>query len=524
MIKYMARFFLIIFLLLSFPVHAFELEHQRLIDEFYLKREGEPLWMSGVVLSKDGQTALETLKNAWQHGLNPQKYHVQTVERIIEENTFNGTLDPEHFIDLELLLTDGVVRYIQDLSGMRVVARDLDLNLSDWRQRKPYVDTLEMLLNVPNMGTFFEAHEPRSQTYQKMKQALIEIISSGSYKNTLTRLDINEVLLPGRGYDLIPALRKRFNLAEPYPERRFMFDDALVKAVKDFQRQNDLKADGVIGKQTARELNQNPANQVKQLTANMERLRWLPEKKPDEFIIVNVAASVLWAIRDGTVQFEMPVVIGRPDRQTTMFVTDIHGVRVHPDWTIPPTVKRLDILPKLQENPNYLADKSVELFDGYSKDASTLDPSVIDWQTISGEKLQNLRMVQKAGVHNPLGRFRVLMPNPYAIFLHDTNDSSQFRRADRALSSGCIRLPEPRRIAQFILQNKDGWSDSDLDAALASGEKKDIYINRKIPVYLLYYSVWVGQNQKLIYGDDLYHRDKKLIQALQKIDEMPILD
>ncbi|MBI1301816.1 MAG: hypothetical protein GC137_09200, partial [Alphaproteobacteria bacterium] len=266
----MARFLLIIFLIFSSPAHAYELENQRLLDDFYLKRDGEPLWMVGANLSEDGQTALKTLENAWQHGLNPHKYHVKTISQIFVENTYQERLDPENAIDIELLLTDGIARYIQDLSGIRVDARTLNLNSNDWRQRKTYSQALEKLLNVSNMSEFLAGQAPQSQAYQKMKQALESYVLEKKQTKSFKQLDVEEVLLPGRGHNSIPALRERFGLAEPSPERRFMYDDGLVAAIKVFQSQKGLRPDGVIGKETLRALNQNPFHQIKQLIANME--------------------------------------------------------------------------------------------------------------------------------------------------------------------------------------------------------------------------------------------------------------
>ena len=127
-------------------------------------------------------------------------------------------------------------------------------------------------------------------------------------------------------------------------------------------------------------------------------------------------------------------------------------------------------------------------------------------------------MVQVPGAHNPLGRIRVLMPNSYNIYLHDTNERHYFQRANRAASSGCVRLWEPEKMANFILKERKNWDEYSLANALQNRKTKDLFIAEPIPVYLLYYTVWVNDQGSLVYGRDLYDFDADLIKMLKDID------
>lgn len=247
-----------------------------------------------------------------------------------------------------------------------------------------------------------------------------------------------------------------------------------------------------------------------QLALNMERLRWFPDKKPERFIIVNIPSARLWAVENGQAKFEMPVIIGRKDRPTPSFITDIHGVRFNPTWTIPRTIKEKDIWPKLKENPKYLIDKGIELYE----DNQTLDPTIIEWDAITRAQLHKFRMVQLPGKTNPLGRIRILMPNKYAIFLHDTSEAG-FSDLERSYSSGCVRLKDPEKAARFILQK-------DITKFTQNTDTRDVYINKSIPVYLLYHTVWLGDKQRITYGKDIYGYDKKLRQVIEKYKGFPV--
>ncbi len=250
----------------------------------------------------------------------------------------------------------------------------------------------------------------------------------------------------------------------------------------------------------------------RELALNMERLRWLPSKNPRRFIIVNIPSARLWAIEKNKTMFEMPVIIGRKDRPTPSFITNITGVRFNPTWTIPSTIKEKDIWPELKQNPAYLRDKEVEVF----KEEKTIDPTIIEWGAMSRKQLHALRMVQLPGPENPLGKIRILMPNNYSIFLHDSSELG-FSDLERSYSSGCVRLQNPEKVAHFILQR-------DVKAYLKNQQTKDIFAKEKIPVRLLYQTVWLGAGQKIIYGQDIYGYNKKLAIALDKINGLPDLE
>lgn len=503
--------------------NAAALQNQSAIDAFYLNREGEALWFNRSRLNQAGKDALGVLEQAWMNGLNPETYHVEQVQEILD---LHWRLDEDDALLVELLLTDGVIRYLRDLSGMRVSAREIDLSSKHWRQPISAEEALSYLSTKRDMKAFMLSQEPQGATYKKLKSTLVELVENiddtqGSY--THPRLTFGSLVRPGRGYNDIPKLRLRMGLDDVAVEYRHTYDPELVNAVMQFQDSKGLKADGLIGRQTLYVLNQTPQDKIRQVLANMERLRWVADEKPSRFIVVNIPSATLWAVDDGAVRFEMPVVVGRKKRQTNSFITEIHGVRFNPTWTVPPTIKEEDILPALIKDPSYLASKGMELYDGYGKDAPTIDPSVIDWASITEGELGMLRMVQVPGAHNPLGFVRILMPNQHNIYLHDTNHRELFARTNRAKSSGCVRLAEPEKVASFVLESRKGWTTDKMHKILDKKKLRDIYTSERMAVYILYYTVWLGRENQIIYGNDLYDRDKKLLQLLEKLDGLPVL-
>ena len=487
-----------------------KVEHIRALRNFYNARGFEPYWSGDWFgLNGNGDALIEILEESWTHGLNPYAYHLEVIRELKEKDSEQAR------IDLDVLLSDAYVRYGQDMSGIRVNPEPLHSHRRFWQQPIKAEVLLGGLQN--DVKDAVAAFSPQGQTYKRLREELIAL-SEGSpepYEAVLP-ISIDGLLNPYEEHSAVPDLRIRLGLSGA--SNSFVYDDQLASAVMRFQKEHHLKADGIVGPSTLQALNLSRAQKIKRLIANLERLRWVPDQKPEKFVVVNIPSAKLWAVDDGRLEFDMDVIVGRKERPTNIFVTDITGVRFNPTWTVPPTIKEEDIVPKLIENPLYLTNKGMELIYGSGADAVTLDPTSIDWTTITESELRSLRMVQTPGAHNPLGSIRVLMPNGYNIYLHDTNEPQYFQRAARAASSGCVRMKAPEKMARFILENKRGWDEEDYQAALSGQKMKDVFINETIPIYLVYYTVWIGDDGELVYSNDLYGYDDLLIKMLSDID------
>lgn len=481
---------------------------------FYTDRNGETFWTSGDDVHRRADHMYKAIEESWTHGLNPYKYHYPEIYDLLEKD------DEGSRAGLELLLTDAFIRYARDLSGKRVSGKTFNLDENDWKHPISAMEAVSYLSSSErDFKQTLRDLEPAGQTYQILRKELIRLANEGPHaRESLLPIVFKGIMRPGWDHKEISRLREYLGLAEP-AQGKYVYDDALVSAVMRFQRENSLNADGVIGSNTMEVINRTNKDKMKQIVANLERLRWVDNAgRGDKFVIVNLPSAMLWAIEDGNVALEMEVIVGKPERRTRSFKTEIVGVRLNPDWTIPPTIKRYDILPKLKDDISYLSDKGMELYSGYGSQAVTLDPAAIDWHNLSNRELHSIRMVQGPGDNNPLGRYRLLMPNDYNIYLHDTNHPELFAKPERAVSSGCMRMKHPEQMASFLLKDKDGWSEGKTRNILNSYRKTDISIPNKVPVYIFYYTVWVGDNGRIVYGNDIYNYDSKLINELRKLD------
>ena len=486
---------------------------RKALEAFYKGRGFEPVWVRPIGVTVEAHDLYRVIEKSWTHGLNPNSYHFDKIKELIDAGP------GAQMADLELVMADAYIRLGKDLSGIRVDPSALNTSREFWKQSLASETLLQKLGSRQSVKDIFEDIAPKGMTYKRIQEALIQMVNAPAppYEAVLPiRLEV--LLRPYDRHRAVELLRVRLGVRGAASSDPYVYDDSVVAAVIQFQRDHGLKPDGIIGSQTLDLLNIKRDKKLNQLIANLERLRWVDEARPDTFIVVNIPSATLWAIENNRVAFEMPVIVGRQKRETNIFITEIHGVRFNPNWTVPPTIKKQDILPKLQENPAYLKEKGMELIKGHGSDAVSVDSESIDWANLSSSDLRSLRMVQTPGEHNPLGKVRVLMPNKYNIYLHDTNHPEYFNQSSRALSSGCIRLQEPERVAEFIMKHKAGWDYERMSSVLASGKMSDQYISNPIPVYLLYYTVWINDEGELVYGSDLYNYDEKLIKTLSKLD------
>jgi murein L,D-transpeptidase YcbB/YkuD len=484
---------------------------------FYEAQNFSPIWVKQSSFfgrkTKTVEAILGVFEESWTHGLNPNHYHIDVIREMMSD------LKNIDYFQLDLIVSDALIRYGRDMSAMRVDPKSIGQRSRYWRKALRGIDILDFLVEHDDVETALQSIAPQGALYKKLQDELVQLYNDGKDQEKQKKIVIKDIIRPGAKGKTVLAIRERMGF---YADESFdgasYYDDSLVSAVMAFQHQHGLRPDGIVGRQTAKLMNITREDKIDQILVNLERLRWVEQNKPSRYIMVNVPSATLWAVEDGEVVMEMPVVVGRPKRPTNIFSTKVTGIRYNPTWTVPPTIKRDDYLPKLKSDPYYLSDRGIELMDG----GQTIDPGTIDWNNKTWAEVNAMRMVQGAGTTNPLGRVRFLMNNPFNIYLHDTTTKSYFKRANRALSSGCIRLQQPIELADFVLKPNEKWSTEKRDAILKKGKMREIYATEPLPVYILYQTVWLGARDQIVYGADIYNHDRKLLKELLKIDGIAV--
>lgn len=298
-------------------------------------------------------------------------------------------------------------------------------------------------------------------------------------------------LRPGATDARVAALRARL-AAEGYEtgagQLPQVYDAGLAEAVRLFQARSGLTPDAVVGGRTLAALNVTAKTRLAQITANLERWRWLPRQLPPDRVEVNVPAAELAYVQDGRTDFTMRVVVGAPKTATPLFVSALSSIVFNPPWNVPDSIAIKEILPKARANPSYLSRNGYRYVDG--------------------------RLQQKPGPESALGLIKFDFDSPFGVYLHDTPSKSAFLQDRRYLSHGCIRLGEPRRLADQLL-GLDGWTSEQVGAAIATGRTQRVGLQRSRPLYLLYFTAFVDEAGVLHFREDPYGWDAKLLQAMQ---------
>lgn len=486
------------------------------IQSFYETREHKPLWTGTKGNIEKAQAILSLLQDSWTHGLNPADYHTDEIEALMQAEADDARL--------ELLMTDAVARYGHDMTGMRVNAAAANEHAKFWRQPMPVADVLLRVTKADDPKSALENLAPQNNFYSKLREELVRLSRENAKFDDILPIKLGgRTFYPGDHHPGVKSLRQRLDVEynSVYgPED--MYDDKTAAAVMDFQREHNLDPDGVVGPKTLALLNRSHRDQMEQVIANLERLRWMDEEKPDRYIMVNIPSQTLWAVDRGNVAYEMPVIVGKPERQTKAFRAEIKGIRFNPNWTVPMGIKMKDFLPKLKEDPTYLSQKGIEIYQGSGKSRRTIDGTEIDWSSMSSRDMNQLSMVQRQGANNALGRIRVLMPNDFDIYLHDTNTPEYFEKTQRTLSSGCVRLSQPEDIARFVLSRNPDWTDEKMDALIDKGSTVEVSAAEPFPVFIVYQTMWLDRDGRLVYGPDVYKQDHRLIKVMASAKDFHI--
>jgi L,D-transpeptidase YcbB len=245
---------------------------------------------------------------------------------------------------------------------------------------------------------------------------------------------------------------------------------------------------------------------VLRLRASLERLRWLPRTWPARYIEV-LAPFFELRVWDGeNVIASHAVIVGARATTTPSFTAAIESVTLNPSWTPPASIAAGELLPRFRRDPGAAAREGFDVIDAHGR---ILDPASVDWRA----RPFPYALRQRPGPGNALGRLRFDLPNPHAVFLHDTPSRGLFSREDRALSHGCIRVAEPVALAETVLADV-AWSAATLEAAIAEGNTQVIPLRQALPVYLLYLTARADGAGAVDYGSDVYDRDERLVRAL----------
>jgi L,D-transpeptidase YcbB len=308
----------------------------------------------------------------------------------------------------------------------------------------------------------------------------------------------------------VPVLRRRLQAGGELKSlggyaNSYSFDGELDAALRRFQENYGLRVTGRADKSTLAALNVPVQARIAQMRLNLGRLRELTNGRIEErYILVNVAAFQLEAVERHEVQQRHRVIAGKPERQSPVVKAQIRALNFFPFWRVPDSVATLDLFPRLQKEPEYLAKEKIRVI---SRDFNgpELDPTNIDWRTADAKVI---KFRQDPGPQNALGLVRIDMPNEHGVYMHDTPMKPLFQQRGRAFSAGCVRVQDVFKLVEWIARYEAGWDQPGrAEAVIDGGNALDVTLTRPIPVYFTYITAWAEPNGQVVFRPDVYGRD-----------------
>ncbi|HXF53626.1 MAG TPA: L,D-transpeptidase family protein, partial [Hyphomicrobiaceae bacterium] len=283
-----------------------------------------------------------------------------------------------------------------------------------------------------------------------------------------------------------------------------VFDDRLEAAVRNFQDRSGLRVTGRVDRPTLAQLNGSAAARLEQLKLNHRRIAELMQGRiEDRYILVNVAAYQLEAVEGYEVRRRHRVIVGKPDRQTPSVKATIRALNFFPYWRVPDSVAALDLIPRLQREPDYLQKEQIRAFNGFG--GAEIDTRSIDWTRVDPARI---KFRQDPGPQNALGLVRIDMPNEHIVYMHDTPLKPLFNQRARAFSAGCVRVQDVFELVEWIARYEPGWErPGRAQEIIDAGQPVDVTLTRPVPVYFTYITAWAEGDGVAVFRPDVYGRD-----------------
>ncbi|HUO86927.1 MAG TPA: L,D-transpeptidase family protein [Thermoanaerobaculia bacterium] len=492
------------------PAHLRELAQR-----FYAERRGRPAWLGRDDRpTKAARALVETLSDAARHGLDPATYDTARLADLLaappageaaydfevrltaafllfaahlahgRAATGSRWPSPPRRSDLVAALADAARsgrpdRALDRLAPSREASRRLTAALADYREIAADGGWGE----VPDGETLKEGEAVAPERYEALIARLA--LTADLSADTARELGVHPPGVPGRRG--IGSWFRRPPPPEAGAGEPRLYDERLAEAVRHFQRRHGLTVDGVVGPATLAALNVPVERRIETLALNLERWRWLADDLGDLHVLVDIGGQELVAYEQGRPALRMNVVVGTATTPTPPIASEIEYLVANPSWYVPTSILRNEIEPRLARDPGYLKRN------GY-------------------ERLPNGGVRQRPGPGNALGQLKFIFPNEHSVYLHDTPSRHLFDHSTRAYSHGCVRIAEPRALAEWLLAGQEELAL--LDRFLEQGVERRVDLERKVAVHLLYWTASVGTGGEVRFHRDVYGRDAPLRASL----------
>jgi murein L,D-transpeptidase YcbB/YkuD len=471
---------------------------------FYAARVYAPIWVTTSGFNAKATAAIAEFGKADDWGLSAADFAPPAIVAAAGDAP-----SPDALANAELELSLAALKYARHARGGRIT--DPATQLSSYLDRKPQLlepkTVIEQLAAAPEADAYLRGLHPQHAGFQKLRQKLLEMRQAPPAPEVV-KLPPGKILSPGKSDPQVALLRQRLNVPLAQGADPNHYDDALKVAVVAFQKERGTLPDGYVGNATRALLNDVEVLGPEKILANMEEWRWMPNDMGEFYVWANIPEFTLRIFKKGQMVHTERVITGLPDKQTPVFSEIMTSIAFQPRWNVPDSIKVLELQPSLARGGTYFSRQGLRI----SKNGRPVDPESIDWGYTD---IRAYDVYQPPGGSNVLGELKFNFRNKHLVYMHDTNARQLFDETSRTFSHGCVRVRNPRRMAEILLGEDKAWDAAKVEDLVLNGPpNNEVPIEHKIDVHITYFTAWVDEKGELQTARDVYGHEKRITQAL----------
>jgi L,D-transpeptidase YcbB len=480
------------------------LQYRRAEESFYDSNGYSLVWSYKQNWRAAADTLFAFIANSKSYGLFPSDYHytsLQFIQRILREDTI-ARKNLAFWSRADLMLTDAYFSLMKDLKHGRLDYDSVTLRKDSVLPDSLYTGVLSSALQLNHITASLEAMEPRHKGYDSLKAYLGDFLATAHFRK-LTWLDYPYM----DSTVFYQALTRRLQESGYIDSTATTVDTAVLRAaIRQYQTVNKLKITGKVSADLVTMMDNSDWEKFKRIAITLDRYKLLPDSLPQTYVWVNLPSFVLQVVDSDTVVMESKVIVGAPKTRTPLLTSEISNFVTYPQWTVPNSIIFKEMLPAIKRNIDYLRKQNLIVVDDND---SVRDPMTIRWSRLNKNNFP-YQLKQREGDDNSLGVMKFNFKNKYDVYLHDTNVRWMFDKTFRALSHGCVRVKEWRKLSMFLIR-KDTmrYHPDSLQAWIQRQEKHTVYGFARVPIFLRYFSC-EGKKGKIVFHDDIYGEDREL--------------
>lgn len=478
------------------------------IKEIYSRRSYVPVWIGDKNAAERINNYLNCINQSAENGLLPRDYHLFSIGNIIKDAQ-KKPMTIQQIIDLEILLTDAFLLQANHYANGKIAPEDREESWYRFPKNTSMATYFERAANEDNFCGMVESLLPQFPEYAQLKQILA--MYNKMNWDALPDVPWNLLLQEGNTDPLIVAIKRRLQMSGDLKQGPVdaYFDRDLTKAVLNYQQRHGLPNNALIRTATVQSLNVSVEKRVEQIKANMERWRWTPPTFSNQYIEVNIPAFELKMVESGQEVYREKVIVGRENYPTASFSDSMTYIVLNPYWTIPRSIVNAELKLEVNSDPYHLVNNDIKVFKG-NRSINSLD---VDWKKANWDAYV---FRQGPNAYNPMGQVKFMFPNGHDIYIHDTPARNYFTNSRRSYSHGCIRVDQPLKFAEHILQRqKEPWDSVKINKVLFSQKETPVNLTTPIPINIFYWTCFID-NGEINFREDIYSWDEKIHDILEE--------